>query len=189
LTQAHSATLQQVPEIGIGKLLRRAHIAFSREFRIRLAEHGITFGEFIHLERLWDEDGLIQRELSRRVGITAASSTHIIETLELRGFIVRKRSLEDRRNINVYLTPPGRQLQNTLLECARSTNRLARASLSTDETLMLFDLVERIIANLETQSRTTKAAAEKRRAGKTMRRSRSPHQRARRPRAAIADAS
>ena len=44
-------------------------MAFSREFRARLADRGFTFGEFIHLERLWQEDGLNQKELSRRVGI------------------------------------------------------------------------------------------------------------------------
>ena len=80
------------PDIGIGKLLRRAHGAFSREFRGRLSEKGVTFGELIHLERLWEEDGLNQTEISRRVEITTASSTQIIETLERRGFIVRKRN-------------------------------------------------------------------------------------------------
>src|SRR5688572_32905423 len=88
MTKTKSPTRQtRPPAIGIGQLLRRAHMAFSREFRARLAEHGFTFGEFIHLERLWDEDGLNQKELSRRVGIASASSTQIIEVLEKRGLI------------------------------------------------------------------------------------------------------
>src|SRR5258708_35103889 len=121
--------IQRPPVIGIGKLLRRAHMTFSREFRERLAGHGVTFGEFVHLERLWDEDGLTQTELSKRVGIVTASSTQIIETLGKRGFIRRERNHRDRRHINVFLTPTGKRLKPPLLRCARETNRVARSGL------------------------------------------------------------
>jgi len=156
MTRKPAAVPAGPPDIGIGKLLRRAHGAFSREFRNRLAEHGVTFGEFIHLEKLWEEDGLNQTEISRRVEITTASSTQIIETLEQRGFIVRKRNPDDRRNLNVFLRPAGRRIEVELLECARSTNRAARAGLSGADTIVLFDLIERIIANLESRADAAK---------------------------------
>lgn len=140
------------PEIGIGKLLRQAHMAFSREFRLRLAEHGFTFGEFIHLERLWEEDGLNQKELSRRVGIASASSTQIIETLEERKLIRRERNLADRRNINVFLTAQGRVKERELLSCAKAANSKARKGLSSQAILALFETVETIIGNLEAPS-------------------------------------
>lgn len=144
-----SATGWTPPGIGIGKLLRRAHMAFSRVFRERLAACEMTFGEFIHLERLWDEDGLNQTELSRRVGIATASSTQIIETLEKRGLIYRKRNRGDRRNINVFLTDDGKSRKDELLACAKSTNRDARMGLNAAEVQALFSTGERIIANLE----------------------------------------
>jgi MarR family transcriptional regulator, organic hydroperoxide resistance regulator len=155
------------PAIGIGKLLRLAHMAFSREFRIRLARHGVTFGEFVHLERLWDEDGVTQTELSHRVGIVTASSTQIIGTLEKRGFISRKRNHQDRRHINVFLTTTGRRLEQTLLSCARETNRIARSGLSAAEILSLFASIGKIIQNLEKASLddTAKAPAQRRRTG------------------------
>lgn len=137
------------PDIGIGKLLRSAHMSFSREFRIRLAMHDVTFGEFVHLERLWDEDGLNQTELSRRVGIETASSTKIIETLEKRKFIRRERNSRDRRNINVFLTPRGATLKPDLIASAKKTNLIARTGLSDDDTQILFDLLGRIVQNLD----------------------------------------
>lgn len=140
------------PEIGIGKLLRRAHMAFTREFRERLAEHGFTFGEFIHLERLWEEDGLNQKELSRRVGIASASSTQIIEALEQNKLIKRERNPDDRRSINVFLTAQGRAKKSELLSCAKDANRLARKGLSPEAVAALFDTVQTIIDNLETSS-------------------------------------
>lgn len=140
------------PEIGIGKLLRRAHMAFTREFRDRLAEHGFTFGEFIHLERLWEEDGLNQKELSSRVGIASASSTQIIEALEKNKLIKRERNPADRRSINVFLTPQGSAKKNELLSCAKEANRLARKGLSTQAVMVLFETVQTIIQNLESSS-------------------------------------
>lgn len=144
--------LVSLPEIGVGKLLRRAHMAFTRDFRERLAEHGFTFGEFIHLERLWEEDGLNQKELSRRVGIASASSTQIIEALEKNKLIKRERNPNDRRSINVFLTAQGRAKKGELLTCAKEANRLARKGLSPEAVAALFDTIQTIIENLEAAS-------------------------------------
>jgi MarR family transcriptional regulator, organic hydroperoxide resistance regulator len=144
--------LANPPEIGVGKLLRRAHMAFTRDFRERLAGHGFTFGEFIHLERLWEEDGLNQKELSRRVGIASASSTQIIEALEKNKLIKRERNANDRRSINVFLTAQGRAKKGELLSCAKEANRLARKGLSPEAVVNLFDTVQKIIENLEASS-------------------------------------
>lgn len=141
--------LDFLPDIGIGKRLRRAHMAFSREFRNRLAECGVTFGQFIHLERLWEEDGLNQTELSRRVGIASPSSTAILDSLEKRGHIRRQRNSADQRNINVFLTAAGAKLKNELMDCAKDINRLARSGMTKDEIVMLFSALDRIIDNLD----------------------------------------
>ena len=140
------------PDIGVGKLLRRAHMAFAREFRERLAERGFTFGEFIHLERLWEEDGLNQKELSRRVGIASASSTQIIDLLEKNKLIERARNPGDRRSINVFLTPRGRAKKSELLSCAKEVNRVARKGLSPQAAGVLFAALQTIIENLEASS-------------------------------------
>jgi len=170
----HDRSAQRPPTIGIGKLLRRAHMTFSREFRARLARRGVTFGEFVHLERLWDEDGLTQTELSARVGIVTASSTQIIETLERRGFISRQRNPGDRRHINVFLAPAGKRLKQPLLSCARETNRIARAGLANSEILSLFALIERIIENLDSRSVSGNSNARQRRKATPTRATRSP---------------
>jgi len=140
---------KHLPTIGIGKLLRRAHLAFSRELRLQLAAHDVTFGEFIHLEKLWYEDGLNQTEISRRVGVETASSTTTLDRLEKRGFVRRVRNGDDRRNINVFLSPSGAKLQEKLLGCAKIVNLIARNGLKEGEILAFFKIAEKIAANLE----------------------------------------
>lgn len=149
------------PAIGIGKLLRRAHMAFSRQFRLRLQSHDVTFGEFIHLEKLWHEDGLNQTEISHRAGVETASSTAILDRLEKRGYVTRERNGADRRNINVFLRPDGIALKNRLLACAKTANSIARKGLSEREVATLFTLMEHIVDNLEAANMAPSGAAAK----------------------------
>lgn len=143
------------PPIGIGKLLRRSHLAFSKIFRDRLKEYGVNFSEFIHLERLWYDDGLNQTELSRRVGIETASSTSVLDALEKRGYIRRERDARDRRNVRVFLEPAGREFEAKLLECAAQINAIAREGLSKSDIATFFRITSAIAGNLEAHNRGT----------------------------------
>lgn len=145
---------EPLPPVGIGKLLRRSHLAFSKIFRDRLKDHEITFSEFVHLERLWYDDGLNQTELSRRVGIETASSTSVLDTLEKRGYIRRERDADDRRNIRVFLEPSGAELEARLLECAAGINAIARDGLSKADISAFFRIMSTIADNLESHSRS-----------------------------------
>jgi DNA-binding MarR family transcriptional regulator len=141
------------PPIGIGKLLRRSHLAFSKLLRNRLKDHDVSFSEFVHLERLWYDDGLNQTELSRRVGIETASSTTVLDALEKRGYIRRQRDARDRRNIQVYLEPAGAEIEAKLLECAAGINAIARDGLSRPDIAEFFRIMAIIAGNLEAQNR------------------------------------
>lgn len=135
------------PEVGLGLLLRDANNAFNRLLRDKLAVHGITFSQFQHLRHLWNEDGLNQVELSRRIGIEKASSTSVIESLEQRGLITRARDPDDRRKLNVRLTPAGEALEKDLWACAVETNAIARRDISRHEMQTVFKVLRRIIDN------------------------------------------
>ena len=134
--------------IGMGKRLRLAHMAFSRGLRLELAKEDVSFGQFIHLERLWEMDGLTQKDLSRRVGVEMASSTTILAELESRGLVRRERSPQDRRAINVVLTPQGAALKPRLLEAAAWVNAQARANLSPEQVTQVMAVLDTITADL-----------------------------------------
>ena len=134
--------------IGIGKRLRLAHMAFSRALRLELAKHDVTFGQFVHLEQLWTEDGLTQTELSRRIGIETASSTSILEQLEEDGLVDRRRNGRDRRKVNVYLTEKGSALQPVLFGAAIKVNWIARSELTPDEVAALISILNRMTASI-----------------------------------------
>ena len=144
---------REVPDIGLGMLLRDANATFNRVLREELARHDITFSQYQHLRQLWQTDGLAQVELSRRIGIETASSTSVIDQLEKLGLIRRQRDAADRRRIIVTLTPAGRALEKPLDGGAMVVNIRARAGLSKAEVAALFDSIGKIIDNLGGKSR------------------------------------
>ncbi|MCK9916002.1 MarR family transcriptional regulator [Microbacteriaceae bacterium K1510] len=146
--QLKKAVRDEIPEIGVGKRLRLAHMAFARGMRAELAEAGLTFGQFVHLERLWSEDGLTQVELSRRVGVEMASSTSVLAELEKLGWIRRERGEKDRRKIFVYLTRQGRELAEPVLARVKEVNRIARRGITHGDIAIAFRVLDAIAANV-----------------------------------------
>lgn len=138
------------PEVGLGVLLRSADNTFNRVLRQKLAAHRISFSEFQHLRQLWDEEGLTQVELSRRIGIERASSTAVISSLLRKKLIRRDIDPSDKRKALVYPTARGAALRDRLWACAIDTNTIAYAGLSQDDRRTLFRLLHRVTANLST---------------------------------------
>jgi DNA-binding MarR family transcriptional regulator len=147
--------------IGLGKRLRLAHIAFSRAMRIELGSIGFSFGQFVHLERLWEEDGLTQVELSRRVGVEMASSTAVLGELAHLKLIERVRSETDRRKINIFLTDKGRRARAPLIGAVRRANKIASAGIDSKQIRALFSQLDAVANSLNAKYQVPKTLYEK----------------------------
>jgi MarR family transcriptional regulator, organic hydroperoxide resistance regulator len=137
------------PPSGVGKLLRRAHRSYSRKLQERLADHGVSLAQYLHLRELWEMNGITQVELSQQVGIEKASSTAVLDALEKQNLIFRVRNAQDRRKVNVYLTPAGQKIRDVLSPAAKGIAAQAVSDLSDSELDILFSVLNRMIGNLE----------------------------------------
>ncbi len=135
-------------DVGLGKLLRKAHMAFGRAISARLADFGISYGQFQHLRELWVENGLNPLQISQRIGIMKSSSTAILESLEKAKLVYRVQDKEDRRKVLILLTPAGAALKDDLRACAKAANSVARRNLSDADVARLFDMLELLSENL-----------------------------------------
>jgi len=138
-----------VPERGLGHLLRAVSRAFENEMQGRLARHGVTLSQWLHLRSLWDNPGMTRSAISRYLGIEKASSTAVLDDLEARGFIQRVRNSEDRRVVNLQLTAAGKRLTRTLVPQAVKVNSVARADIKEGDFVTFLRVTEAIIANLK----------------------------------------
>jgi MarR family transcriptional regulator, transcriptional regulator for hemolysin len=136
------------PTNSIGYLTRIAFRAFSRALEGRTALHGVSSGQWRFLRVLWREDGLTQRELSRRVGMREPTTFIALKSLERSGFVTRLKSVEDRRKAHVFLTPEARALEAVLLPAVAEVNAIALAGLSDTEIAVLRKALTQVGRNL-----------------------------------------
>ena len=136
------------PNNSIGYLTRIAFRAFSRALEKRTLPHGVSSGQWRFLRVLWREDGLTQRELSRRVGMREPTTVTALKSLERNGFVRREQSTEDRRRVHVFLTPAARELQDVLAPFVAEVNAIATRGLDGQEVAALRRMLSTVGGNL-----------------------------------------
>lgn len=129
---------------------RELHRAFSRALQARIANHGVSMGQWYFLRALWDEDGLTQRELSQRVGMMEPTTVTALNSLERHDLVRRVRNPHDRRKVNIFLTPKGRALRDDLLPEVEEIGVLATRGLTSVELALTITVLRRVSLNLGT---------------------------------------
>ena len=90
------------PGRSLGYLIRDTFRAFNRLLHDLIEAHGVAIGHWYFLRELWVEDGLTQRELSRRAGIMEPTTAAAVTAMEEKGLISRERNPDDRRKVNIF---------------------------------------------------------------------------------------
>lgn len=121
--------------------LMRASRAVTARLEARLAAAGITITQFGVLEAVLHLGPLTQRVLVDKVLTSPGNMTDVIDKLEQRGYVSRCRVAADRRNVEVALTPAGRQFIGTLFplhagDIAAAMSGLSEAEIATLDTLL-----------------------------------------------------
>lgn len=102
-------------DASVGCQVRITHRLIQRALQARISRHGVTLGVWYFLRVLWQENGIIQGELSNRIGTMEPTTMSAIMAVERAGIMHRVRNAQDRRKINIFLTDRGRSLEALLL--------------------------------------------------------------------------
>lgn len=132
----------------IGYLARLIFRSFSSLRERRTREYGISSGQWTFLRQLWREDGISQRELSRRIAMRDATTAVTLRTLERAGLVRREVNRRDRREILVHLTPRGKDMEKRLMPATAAIQVLATNNMSDAEVDALRRLMLHVIDNL-----------------------------------------
>ncbi len=106
-------------EQSVGYQIRQTHRALQRFLQLKIEPYDVTLGMWYFLRALWHEDGLTQRELSRRIGTMEPTTLSAIQNMERRGLVRRVRDKTDRRKWHIRLTPKAQNLKKDLIPLAR----------------------------------------------------------------------
>lgn len=122
---------------------------YDRCLQDALKEFGVAPGQFAPLVMLFEEDGLTQAELCRRINVEQPTMANTLERMERDGLVRRKADSEDRRRAHVFLTPRAKEMQVQVMEAARAVSNRTVSRLSAGEQDDMFRLVGRMVENLK----------------------------------------
>ena len=94
-------------EESVGYLMKRIMLSIVHQADKRLDAHGLTSAQWGPLLRLRTSGGSTVAELARWLQVDAGAMTRLLDRLEKKGLCKRVRSTEDRRVVQVEITPEG----------------------------------------------------------------------------------
>ncbi|BDB26407.1 hypothetical protein Tamer19_26870 [Cupriavidus sp. TA19] len=141
----------EADEERLAHLVKDAARAYIRALQLRLAEHSVSYGHWTILRILWRHDGLSQRELSERAGVTEPTTFAAVKALEALGYVERTHLPGNKKKVHVFLSKTGRALRRKLEPLATEVNELSVEGLSEADVLttrrVLITIAKRLVAD------------------------------------------
>lgn len=91
--------------------LYSANNAMGRLYRPILAQHGLTYPQYLVLVALWQRDGQKVNDLGTALNLESNTLTPLLKRMEAAELVSRRRNTEDERSVIVTLGPKGQVLQ------------------------------------------------------------------------------
>jgi DNA-binding MarR family transcriptional regulator len=134
------------PRVGLSFLLSQVGAHAAIRFEELLGELDLKPHDAGILRILKGSPGITQEALSSKLGVFPSRLVFLLDRLEARKGIDRRRSATDRRSHHLYLTPKGRTMFSGVERCTRQLEKQLFAGFSAIEKHNLFDLLGRVVS-------------------------------------------
>ena len=114
-----------------------------RKYTPLLEKLDLTYTQYIAMMVMWEEKEINVKELGRRLFLDSGTLTPLLKKLENKGYITRRRSEEDERNLIASVTPEGRALRDRALSIPREIS--CCMALDPEEAMTLYKLLYKIL--------------------------------------------
>lgn len=121
-----------------------------------LAQKNITAfngeqGRILHVlwHVLWENDGISNRELSKKSGLAMSSLTTMLERMEEKKLLERRVDENDKRKILIFLTDYAKSLKSEYDEISDKMTEISFEGISDEERLAFEATLEKVLYNFE----------------------------------------
>jgi DNA-binding MarR family transcriptional regulator len=114
-----------------------------KRYRPHLDKLGLTYTQYIVMMVFWEEKTQNVKQLGEKLYLDSGTLTPVLKTLEAKGYIVRSRSKEDERVLNVAITEAGEALKDEALSIPMEM--VKHVALSHEETYTLYKLLHKLL--------------------------------------------
>ena len=129
-------------------LLNRAGARIAASFSEEVRPLGATLQMWRVLAALRERDGRRMGDLSETTSIEVSTLTRLVDTMEKKGLVARRRDAGDARAVALHVTPAGRRLTRRVLPIAERYERVALDGFSAAETSALKAALRRLYGNM-----------------------------------------
>ena len=115
-----------------------------------LAEHGLTYPQYLVLMVLWEKDAQPVNDIAKRLMLETNTVTPLLKRMEAEGILTRAKGEKDARQMIVRLTRKGQGLQSMLTGVPEAVGSAVLCESVTPETVPgLFTMLDDIIRQLK----------------------------------------
>lgn len=132
----------------IGMYLNYINRKILRFLSLNLKKYNITTEQWSTLLNLLEKDGVNQKELAKKVDKDQATLVRILDILEKKKLVVRKKSSKDRRSFLIYLTPEGKNLEKEVYPFIESLFKTIINGISKDQINLFIDTLNKFEKNI-----------------------------------------
>ena len=133
----------------VGGLLRRLTSLMTPRAEARFADDDLSFAHWVTLACLRDGFATTCADIARHMAYDSGATTRLVDQLEKRGLVARKRSQTDRRVVQLALTPQGVAVSNALAPRIMDFWNELLDGFSHAEAATLIDLLTRLLQRIE----------------------------------------
>jgi MarR family transcriptional regulator, organic hydroperoxide resistance regulator len=117
----------------------------SRTYNVECSDYGITATQSFVILDLLDHDGSSVKDIAFRIQLDSPAVTGVIDRLLKEKLVQRIEDPSDRRSLQIFLTPNGRNLAEELIPMSERFNRNIQEGFDPDEV----DLFQKYLYRLE----------------------------------------
>ena len=129
---------------GVACLLAQLGAHATERFAERIAKLDLTPPQTGLLRAVATEPGRSQQAVAEQLGIQPSRFVALVDELERRGVVERRRNATDRRLYALHLTTPGKQLMREIDQVGMAHENDMCSALSASERTTLFELLQRV---------------------------------------------
>ncbi|MDL2300417.1 MarR family transcriptional regulator [Clostridiaceae bacterium OttesenSCG-928-D20] len=111
-----------------------------------LDEIGLTYTQYIVMMVLWEHKSLGVKELGEHLYLDSGTLTPLLKRLESKGLVLRERSKNDERQVDIHITAEGEKLKEPAAEIPRKMSSCV--NLSADDAGALYDMLYKLLGGL-----------------------------------------
>ena len=110
-----------------------------------LEEIDLTYTQYITMMVLWEHHEMNVKELGKYLYLDSGTLTPVLKKLEQKGFISRKRNVQDERVLNVAVTEEGMNLREKAIEIPAKLGE--SVTLDEEDAKKLHEILHKLIKN------------------------------------------